>query len=166
MKRSRIIYLLFSLATITSCSSNKLVKVSYNEVGGMRQVTLTQYKDLFETDENIISYLSLKGKDNCASCYGGTTSEIAQYASDNHFVIYHLVFDGSSETFIDDYNSLADLMAIKNAEYGIKKITDYKDGVPVIYSLPSLIWSNSGYIGFNVTKNFITTLKQNVITSK
>ena len=165
MKRSRIISLLFSLTLITSCSSNKLAKVSYAEVGGMRQVTLTQYKDLFESDENIISYLSLKGKDNCASCYGGTTSEIAQYASDNHFIIYHLVFDGNSDTFIDDYNSLADFMAVKN-DNGIKKITDYKDGVPVIYSLPSLLWSNSGYIGFNVNKNFITTLKQNVIASK
>ena len=51
-------------------------------------------------------------------------------------------------------------MAVNNGDYGIKKITEYKDGVPVIYSLPSLLITNSGYNGLNVNKNFITTLKE------
>lgn len=165
MKRSRIISLLFSLTLITACNSYDRIKVAYHEVGGMRQVTLTQYKELFDSDETIVSYLSLKGKDNCASCYGGTIGEIAQYASDNHFIIYHLVFDSDSETFIDDYNDLADFIAVKNGDYGIKKV-EYKDGIPVIYSLPSLLLSNSGYLGFNVNKDFISTLKNRIVASK
>lgn len=166
IKRNKFIVLLLLLGILTSCNQSKKIEVAYYEIGGMEQVTLNYYKTLFNKDENIVSYIILKDKDNCSSCYGGTNAEIAQYAVDNHFKIYELVFDYESETFVEDYNSLADLMAVNNGDYGIKKITEYKDGVPVIYSLPSLLITNSGYIGLNVNKNFITTLKENIIAKK
>lgn len=165
-KISKIGVLFLITEMLMSCDSNRhKVSLSYREIGGIEQVTCSQYKMLFVSQENIVSFISLKDKDYCASCYGGSLTDIEQYAIDNHFIIYHLEFDFESDSFIIDYNDLANFMS-KNNDNGIKEITEYKDNLPIITSLPCLILSNSGYIGYNVNDGFIPKLKETVYAQK
>ncbi len=162
--RNRKIATLFLLSfVLISCTNKKKYPVKYYEIGGFYQVSVEEYRNYFDQKENTISFISIKDEENCATCYGGSLNELKQYATDNHFRVIHLDFDYESETFIDDYNALADYMAVKN-QNGIQKVTKYQDDLPVITSLPCLIFSNDGYIGLNVSKDFLSILNEYVYT--
>ena len=160
--RKALLFGLFIL--LTSCSNNKnKAVVAYSEKGGITLVSLEEYKTLFMSEENIVSLITLKDENFCSTCAGGSITDISQYAYEQHFTIYKLEFDiNEEENFITDYTSLVEFMSEKN-DNGLDPLSFNEDGIATIPVMPRLILSNSGYIGFNVSTNFVAKLKETIV---
>ncbi|MCH5171956.1 MAG: hypothetical protein J1F31_03950 [Erysipelotrichales bacterium] len=164
----RILFLL-PLVLLGSCGNNGTkIEVDYDDIGGfVSVVNVEDYMSIFNGSGNTLTIFAIKDANYCSECLNVSLSNTAQYAIDHHFIIYFYEFDlgnGHIEKSIRDYNKLVEMMKVNN-DNGLKELT-YQDGVPVFDGLPCLMYSSKGYIGYNVTSNFIPQLKSTIVVKE
>ena len=160
----RVLFLL-PLVLLSSCGKDTpKVEVDYDPIGGFVHVNKATYKPLFEKEKNILTLFTIKGANYCSECLNVSLNDVEQYARDEHFNIYFYEFDVDKKNFISDYTELVEMMKVNN-DNGLKELT-YQDDIPVFDGLPCLMFSSRGYIGYNVTSNFVEQLKDTITVKK
>lgn len=160
----RIMFLL-PMLMLSSCGTPMAkVEVDYDPIGGFVNVSKSTYMNLFNESKNILTLFTLKDISYCSDCLNISFSDVAQYAIDNHFNIYFYEFNTDDKNFLSDYVELVEMMKANN-DNGLKELT-YQNDLPVFDGLPCLMYSSQGYIGYNVTSNFVQQLKDTVVVKK
>ena len=159
------VLLLVPLMLISSCESKTpKIEIDYSNNGGFLYTDKEFYMKIFNEKKNILTIFNINGASSCNECLNISFSDVEQYALDEHFNIYFCEFDINDENFITDYIDIAEMMKVNN-DNGLKDLT-YQNDHPVFDGLPCLIYSYEGYIGYNVTRDFLKQIKDTITVKK
>lgn len=148
-----------SLSSCTSYQGSK-IPVPYQEEGGLVSYSTDALMKDYPS-QTLVVLLSLKNSVPCA-CVDDKDA-LDEYAKKQHFYIYDLTLDYDEENFFTDYERIVSSTSGETSLH-LPPIETDEDGNHHLPLFPVLMVYYTGIVGVLKTEDFISSLKDYVIT--